>query len=211
MENVIDLATKLPSQATAAIGKNPIGSVVVLVIVLILELGWCFFGYKAMKVFATISGLVLGLGIGLFISEMLKLSGTTGLLLPLIIGVVCAVAGFFLYKAGIFIMVFASGFYAASEILSNDARIQFDKNMISVICVIIGLVLAILTMIFFRTMLIISSAFAGGFGFASVLLNNIVHITWDSSYEAVARVVIGLALALFGMIHQFRTTRQRKG
>lgn len=211
MEKVIDLVTQLPSQTTAAISKNPIGAVVALVIILILELGWCFFGYKAMKVFATIAGFAVGFGIGSVISEMLRLNGTVELLLPLLAGVGCALLGFILYKAGIFIMVLASGFYAANEVLSDETRFNLDKNTVTLISIIIGLVLAILTMVFFRVMLIISSSLAGGFGFASVLLNNIVHITWDSSYEAVARCVIGIALALAGMIHQFRTTRQRKG
>lgn len=206
MEKLIDIVTQLPSQAEAMIQINPIGPVIALVVILILELAWCFFGYKAMKVFATIAGFVVGAGIGTVISELFSLGGIAGVLIPLLAGFGCALVGFIVYKLGIFIAVLAAGTYVVQEILSKDVKTDFDQNTIVVISIVAGLVLAILTMVFFKVMLIISSALTGGMGFATVLLDNIVHIRWDSSSEVIARCVIGLALALFGIIYQFRST-----
>jgi hypothetical protein len=206
MEKLIDIVTKLPSQTDAMIHINPIGPVIALVVVLILELAWCFFGYKAMKVFATIAGFAVGAEIGTVISEMLSLKGTAAVIIPLLAGFGCALVGFILYKFGVFIAVLGTGIYVAQEILSKDVKNDFDQSTIMIISVVIGLALAILTMIFFRVMLIISSALTGGMGFATVLLDNIVRIRWDSSSEVIARCVIGLALALFGIIYQFHSS-----
>lgn len=207
MDKVIDAVTQLPAKGEALINSNAVIPVVALVVVLLLELGWCFFGYKAMKVFATIAGFAVGVAIGTVISELLGLDGIAAMVVPLIAGIGCALAGFILYKAGIFIAVLTTGTYAAREVLTNDVKTDFDANMILLIAIVIGLVLAILTMFFFRTVLIISSGLAGGMGFASVLLSHMVQITWDASTATIARCAIGLVLALCGIIYQFRSSR----
>lgn len=206
MDNFIAIVTNLPSQAAALIHQNQAGPVLAVAVVLILELAWCFFGYKAMKVFATITGFFIGASVGLVVNQLFSLTGIAAILVPVLIGIVLALIGFFIYKAGIFIAVLLTVSYVVRDVLISNSDLNLDETTVAIVAVVVGLAFAILTMVFFRTMLIISSSVAGGFGFASVLLNNMIQIRWDSSAEIITRCAIGVVLALIGVIYQFRTT-----
>jgi hypothetical protein len=204
----MNMVMQFVNNLTGTVTKNPAASGLLLVAALLLELAWCFFGYKAMRTFSAITGFVIGAGIGLGLSPLFHLVGIVALVVPLVIGAVLAVLGFFLYKVGAFLAVLITGSGAAASLLTR--YLPLNKTLIAILAAVIGLVLAVLTVVFLRAMLIVASAFAGGFGFTSLLLDNLIRIRWNTTYEAAARCGIGLILAVIGMIYQFRSTRPRR-
>ena len=77
-----------------------------------------------------------------------------------------------------------------------------------VIAGIIGAVFAVLTMIVYRPLLIISSALTGGYVFSTLLFSK-VHIP-DAKTNMICVLTVGGVLFLAGMLFQFLTTKKKK-
>ena len=112
-----------------------------LVVIIIVGILISFFGLKLVRVLTTIVGFVLGAGIGLIISNVLGWSGITVAIVTLGCAVVLAALSFFLYRMGVFLMVFVTVFGAATTIICAGNNIT---NMMLIIFVAVALVFAIL-------------------------------------------------------------------
>ena len=179
---------------------NEIAGIAGAVAVLILALVFAFFGYKAMRVFSTLVGLFIGAVAGYGIASALKLPFVWTLVIP-------AVLAWFFYKGGIFVLILFAAAFVAFTFVHEYAGI--DRVVIEwVIAGIIGAVFAVLTMIVYRPLLIISSALTGGYVFSTLLFSK-VHIP-DAKTNMICVLTVGGVLFLAGMLFQFLTTKKKK-
>lgn len=177
------------------------------VAVLILALIFAFFGYKAMRVFSTLVGLLIGAVAGYGIASALKLPFVWTLVIPAVLAVGLAVLAWFFYKGGIFVLILFAAAFVAFTFVHEYAGI--DRVIIEwVIAGIIGAVFAVLTMIVYRPLLIISSALTGGYVFSTLLFSK-VHIP-DTQTNMICVLTVGGVLFLAGMLFQFFTTKKDK-
>ncbi len=186
---------------------NEIAGIAGAVAVLILALVFAFFGYKAMRVFSTLVGLFIGAVAGYGIASALKLPFVWTLVIPAVLAVGLAVLAWFFYKGGIFVLILFAAAFVAFTFVHEYAGI--DRVVIEwVIAGIIGAVFAVLTMIVYRPLLIISSALTGGYVFSTLLFSK-VHIP-DAKTNMICVLTVGGVLFLAGMLFQFLTTKKKK-
>ena len=186
---------------------NEIAGIAGAVAVLILALVFAFFGYKAMRVFSTLVGLFIGAVAGYGIASALKLPFVWTLVIPAVLAVGLAVLAWFFYKGGMFVLILFAAAFVAFTFVHEYAGI--DRVVIEwVIAGIIGAVFAVLTMIVYRPLLIISSALTGGYVFSTLLFSK-VHIP-DAKTNMICVLTVGGVLFLAGMLFQFLTTKKKK-
>ncbi|MBP3879280.1 MAG: hypothetical protein J6D46_03090 [Lachnospiraceae bacterium] len=183
-----------------------------MISVLLVALLYVFFGYKLLRVYISILGLILGAFIGVVICAVLDLTSTTVVLV--IIGVsalALAVAGFLLYKVGLFVLIVLSILPVVLTIVDEFATVQ--PVFMWVGSALIALILAVLAMFFVRPVVIIATAFSGGISIANLIVNNILPEIAEMNTKEGARIfmlIIGLVIAVLGIYFQFMTTKPKK-
>lgn len=183
-----------------------------MISVLVVALLYVFFGYKLLRVYISILGLILGAFIGVVICAVLDLTSTTVVLV--IIGVsalALAVAGFLLYKVGLFVLIVLSILPVVLTIVKEFATVQ--PVFMWVGSALIALILAVLAMFFVRPVVIIATAFSGGISIANLIVNNILPEIAEMNTKEGARIfmlIIGLVIAVLGIYFQFMTTKPKK-
>ncbi len=183
-----------------------------MISVLLVALLYVFFGYKLLRVYISILGLILGAFIGVVICAVLDLTSTTVVLV--IIGVsalALAVVGFLLYKVGLFVLIVLSILPVVLTIVDEFATVQ--PVFMWVGSALIALILAVLAMFFVRPVVIIATAFSGGISIANLIVNNILPEIAEMNTKEGARIfmlIIGLVIAVLGIYFQFMTTKPKK-
>ena len=129
-------------------------NLIVIITALVIALLYVFFGYKLLRVYISLLGFLIGFALGIVICAVFDLSNTTAVI---VIICVCAVAlaalGFWLYKAGLFVMILLSLFPIILSIVSEFTTIQPVFMWIG--SILFALVLAILAIFFVRPVVII--------------------------------------------------------
>jgi hypothetical protein len=171
----------------------------------ILGFIYCFLGYKAMRFVTTLVGFALGLSIGYVVAQVAHLTSPLDIIVPIAGGIVFALLGFFLYRIGIFFAVFLAVFGITVSLLKEYTRL--DETVVLIVALVVGVILAILSVVYLRPLVIVSTAISGGMILANEIYENLVHVRWSADLETMIRLGTGLLLALIGMIYQFRTTR----
>lgn len=184
-------------------------NLIVIITALVIALLYVFFGYKLLRVYISLLGFLIGFALGIVICAVFDLSNTTAII---VIICVCAVAlaalGFWLYKAGLFVMILVSLFPIILSIVSEFTTIQPVFMWIG--SILFALVLAILAMFFVRPVVIISTAISGGISIANLIVNNILPEIANVNTTDGARIfmlIIGLVIAALGIYFQFMTTK----
>lgn len=174
-----------------------------------MALLYVFFGYKLLRVYISLLGLLLGAVIGVVICAVLDLSSLTVVLIIIgLCAVALAVAGFLLYKAGLFVLILLSFFPVILTVVKNVANVQ--PVFLWIGSILIALVLAILAMFFVRPVVIISTAISGGISIANLIVNNILPEIANVNTTDGARIfmlIIGAVIAVLGIYFQFVTTK----
>jgi hypothetical protein len=199
----MDSITKVTDRLSTLqlLSNNVVYQVILLVVALLLALAWCFFGYKAMKPISSIVAFFLGLFIGLVIVEGFRLTSVSRIIVPIFTAAVFAALGYKIYRSGVFLVAFATGFYVVRSMVTG-----IDKSLILIIGVAVGLAIAVLCMVLMRPMIIVASSFTGALTFALILCENLIEIRWSADAQRLVPVIIGLVIGLIGLIYQFRTT-----
>ena len=184
-------------------------NLIVIITALVIALLYVFFGYKLLRVYISLLGFLIGFALGIVICAVFDLSNTTAVI---VIICVCAVAlaalGFWLYKAGLFVMILLSLFPIILSIVSEFTTIQPVFMWIG--SILFALVLAILAMFFVRPVVIIVTAFSGGLSIASLVVNNLLPEIAQVNTTDGARIfmlIIGGVIAVLGIYFQFVTTK----
>lgn len=167
-------------------------STLALIITVAVGLVICFFGLKLVPVLAAVSGLCVGLVIGIPIAQLIGLEGLAFGAVMLVCAVIVAVLSCKIYRIGIFLWTLFMGAGAVAVF------IQPNTLLLAAICLAAGLVIAIVTVIFLEPLVIIVSSLCGGLsaGTAAAAL---------AGFNGNIPVMYGIAvvLAVLGMVVQF--------
>ena len=180
-----------------------------IITALVIALLYVFFGYKLLRVYISLLGFLIGFALGIVICAVFDLSNTTAVI---VIICVCAVAlaalGFWLYKAGLFVMILLSLFPIILSIVSEFTTIQPVFMWIG--SILFALVLAILAIFFVRPVVIIVTAVSGGLSIANLIINSLLPEIAQVNTVDGARIfmlIIGAVIAVLGIYFQFVTTK----
>ena len=184
-------------------------NLIVIITALVVALLYVFFGYKLLRVYISLLGFLIGFALGIVICAVFDLSNTTAVI---VIICVCAVAlaalGFWLYKAGLFVMILVSLFPIILSIVSEFTTIQPVFMWIG--SILFALVLAILAIFFVRPVVIIVTAVSGGLSIANLIINSLLPEIAQVNTVDGARIfmlIIGAVIAVLGIYFQFVTTK----
>ena len=184
-------------------------NLIVIITALVIALLYVFFGYKLLRVYISLLGFLIGFALGIVICAVFDLSNTTAVI---VIICVCAVAlaalGFWLYKAGLFVMILLSLFPIILSVVSEFTTVEPVFMWIG--SILFALVLAILAMFFVRPVVIIVTAFSGGLSIANLVVNNLLPEIAQVNTTDGARIfmlIIGGVIAVLGIYFQFVTTK----
>ena len=184
-------------------------NLIVIITALVIALLYVFFGYKLLRVYISLLGFLIGVALGVVICAVFDLSNTTAVI---VIICVCAVAlaalGFWLYKAGLFVMILLSLFPIILSIVSEFTTIEPVFMWIG--SILFALVLAILAMFFVRPVVIIVTAVSGGLSIANLIINSLLPEIAQVNTVDGARIfmlIIGAVIAVLGIYFQFVTTK----
>ena len=184
-------------------------NLIVIITALVIALLYVFFGYKLLRVYISLLGFLIGFALGIVICAVFDLSNTTAVI---VIICVCAVAlaalGFWLYKAGLFVMILLSLFPIILSVVSEFTTVEPVFMWIG--SILFALVLAILAMFFVRPVVIIVTAFSGGLSIANLVVNNLLPEIAQVNTTNGARIfmlIIGGVIAVLGIYFQFMTTK----
>ena len=184
-------------------------NLIVIITALVIALLYVFFGYKLLRVYISLLGFLIGFALGIVICAVFDLSNTTAVI---VIICLCAVAlaalGFWLYKAGLFVMILLS---LCPIILSVGSEFTTVEPVFMWIgSILFALVLAILAMFFVRPVVIIVTAFSGGLSIANLIINSLLPEIAQVNTVDGARIfmlIIGAVIAVLGIYFQFVTTK----
>ena len=193
LENIVSILD-IVSELHNAISHGVNGAMaIVFAIVAVAGLFQCFFGYKMMRVCFAICGFGIGavgagLAVGLSVSE-----AAPAIIAALIGGILGALLLFHVYRLGVFVMNFA--LVAVLVLLFGGAS---DESL--VLGVIAGAISGIVAAIMVRVWTILSTGAAGGM-VSGLAIGSIINVPYIGA-------VLGFALAIGGIIFQFKTTRK---
>ena len=184
-------------------------NLIVIITALVIALLYVFFGYKLLRVYISLLGFLIGFALGIVICAVFDLSNTTAVIVIICVSAVALAAlGFWLYKAGLFVMILLSLFPIILSIVSEFTTIQPVFMWIG--SILFALVLAILAIFFVRPVVIIVTAFSGGLSIANLIINSLLPEIAQVNTVDGARIfmlIIGAVIAVLGIYFQFVTTK----
>lgn len=172
------------------------------VAVIISGLLLCFFGLKLTRVLAALTGLSIGSVIGFGIASAAKTEGMVFLAIVGACAVVAALLSFFLYKLGVFLIVFFAVLAFATSILITVQGTVFSVSLgkgsmlAAGIAAVAALVCAVLSVIFSEPVIIIATAVSGGMsvGPALLKLSGVGAELWMRYAAGAAFIVLGMGV-----------------
>ena len=159
---------------------------------------FCFFGLKMVRFWAAVFGLSVGFAGGSYLASYFGLEGYIPLIIGGVAGVILAVLGGVFYRAGVFLVAWIVG-------IAGSAYFLQPKDWIfALICLAIGLVIALITLKFAEpvTMLvtaIFGGALAGQAGYILLPMKNLMI--------QIAMIVV---LIILGILIQFLLESKRR-
>lgn len=201
----IPALTQIEDRVTAAFQGNTVASTVTLVAGMLIMIALCFAGYRAMRMFASITGLIIGwvVGYGIVVPG-LNLQNEWTWVVPLILAIVVAALGFFFYRVGFFCAIFLSVYHSLLPILSGTT---LKAPLPMILAGAAGIVLAIFGVRMFRGVIIFATAYAGAFGFTGLLFDNLIHMGVGAQETMIVRLILGGVIGTIGLVYQFRDRR----
>ena len=164
---------------------------------------YCFFGYKLVKVFVTLFGVLFGGVLGAALARLLNFK-ESWFLVSIVLGmIIFGVLAFFVYKLGLAFMVATSAF----SILLSFTEQFLQGNAIWVVAVIASILIGVITIWAPQPIVIVTSAFSGGVAASGILFHQVLPQYFWAQMGYVQNIVVfivGIILAIFGMIIQFQ-------
>ena len=144
-----------------------------------------FFGYRLMRLWLSVSGFILGAGLGMTLCKYAELGSPVNFIVAVLLGAALAWLCFRIIRVGAFVLAAVMGYTLASFFLTQ-----------TVIIWVIALIFGILGTVLLRSAIIVVSAIGGGFVAAQALtrLVTLPQGVW---------IILWLALAVGGMVYQF--------
>ena len=170
-----------------------------LIVTGIVGLLICFFGLKLIRLQAALVGFLMGALIGIGVAWTAGISGLTFAIVVFACGAVLAALSFFLYKFGVFCVVFCVCLGMGVQIADPQSTLPL------VIVLAIALILAIVAVIFVEPAIIICTGISGGVtaGISAAAAMGLEGI-WPG-------YAIGAVAAILGMVVQFMMHSRKVG
>ena len=205
MPNIITLLNEL---ASSPVWNSPAVQYAIIIIPTIAGLIYCFYGYRLARVISALVAACIGAGIGFIIAGLAELSSPLIYVIPAVGAVLFGILGFFLYRFGIFLIVFLMIFGSVG--VSLEEFTSLDRVVVAIVSLVSGLILGILSAIYDKVLIIIATSVGGAMMVTDRVFDHLVHIRWDAKLEMFIRLGFGVFLAVVGLIFQFVTTRNMK-
>ena len=203
LENVLSKTSDM-KQAFIDLAPNSRMNMGIIGAMIIVGVLLALFGLKLVKLFTALTSILENLNgiaaIGVGVVQVMLPSQMTGMIILFGCAVVMAVLAFFLHKLGIFITVFI-----VSMAIAVTANMPHSL-LIAGTYVVVSLILAILAVIFTEPLMIVVTAFAGGMSVGTAVVMLV-----DLPFAGAARLVIGVVVAIIGMIVQFMMQSRKLG
>lgn len=204
MEQVLSSGSSMITEASGnareiaeQIGAQP--TLEGLIVTGIVGLLICFFGLKLIRLQAALVGFLMGALIGIGVAWTAGISGLTFAIVVFACGAVLAALSFFLYKFGVFCVVFCVCLGMGVQIADPQSTLPL------VIVLVIALILAIVAVIFVEPSIIICTGISGGVtaGISAAAAMGLEGI-WPG-------YAIGAVAAILGMVVQFMMHSRKVG
>lgn len=204
MEQVLSSGSSMITEASGnareiaeQIGAQP--TLEGLIVTGIVGLLICFFGLKLIRLQAALVGFLMGALIGIGVAWTAGISGLTFAIVVFACGAVLAALSFFLYKFGVFCVVFCVCLGMGVQIADPQSTLPL------VIVLAITLILAIVAVIFVEPVIIICTGISGGVtaGISAAAAMGLEGI-WPG-------YAIGAVAAILGMVVQFMMHSRKVG
>ncbi len=199
MQQISDIVFKLESDFNLLKNFGIWGALLGLLFAVI----YCFFGYKLVKVFVTIFGVLFGGVLGMTLARLLNFK-ESWFLVSIVLGmIIFGVLSFFVFKLGLAFMVGTSAF----SILLSLTQQFLQGNAVWVVAVLAAILVGVITIWAPRPVVIITSAFAGGVAASGILFHQVLPQYFWAQMGYVQNIVVfivGIIVAIFGMIIQFQ-------
>lgn len=200
MTNMNQLAEGGIDQGIAQIRNAAGQNMTALIISAVIGLAVCFFGLKLIRVLAAVSGLFVGAVVGVVAAQAFQLNGIAFGAAAVVAGVIVAVLASLFLRVGVFLWALMMGAGVSAVFLEPDTIIKL------VICLVIGLVIAVLSAIFMEPLAIVFTSIYGSMAAGSSILT--LAKLQDNVLVMTASIVI---LAIFGMAVQFMMRSRELG
>lgn len=204
MEQVLSSGSSMITEASGnarelaeQIGAQP--TMEGLIVMGIVGLLICFLGLKLIRLQAALVGFLMGALIGIGVAWTAGISGLTFAIVVFACGAVLAALSFFLYKFGVFCVVFCVCLGMGVQIADPQSTLPL------VIVLAIALILAIVAVIFVEPVIIICTGISGGVtaGISAAAAMGLEGI-WPG-------YAIGAVAAILGMVVQFMMHSRKVG
>lgn len=204
MEQVLSSGSSMITEASGnarelaeQIGAQP--TMEGLIVMGIVGLLICFFGLKLIRLQAALVVFLMGALIGIGVAWTAGISGLTFAIVVFACGAVLAALSFFLYKFGVFCVVFCVCLGMGVQIADPQSTLPL------VIVLAIALILAIVAVIFVEPAIIICTGISGGVtaGISAAAAMGLEGI-WPG-------YAIGAVAAILGMVVQFMMHSRKVG
>ena len=185
MGNLMVLEATLQDSLRGILGD---AAAVLVVFGAVFSLLNCFLGYRLVKLWSALCGFAVG-WVAAFAVANAGVSAVIGIAAGLLLGGIA----FFIYKAGVFVLCVFLVFFLCVGLIP----IQW---LAIVLGLALGIAVGVLAMKFMREVLIFTTAISGGMNAANALLPVF------GLQNAAAALIVGLALAVLGIVVQWKTT-----
>lgn len=182
-------------------------AIIPTVILLIIALLGCFFGYKLVRFFMTVSGFFFGIIVGYAVAEyFFPGDGLARAVCVIVGGALMATLAFTIYRIGIFVMCFVLAFTAGFTLIPADGHLEL------ILCAFLGLAVGIASIKFMRPVLILTSGLVCGVWAASLIpiVGDFLKIDFFENPSIVERGLIYIVVCGLGILVQFLTTRPKE-
>lgn len=190
-----EAAYALLSRKGAALAQ---ADMITLAIAAVIGILFCFFGLKMVRFWAAIFGLAAGLAGGSSLAAYLGLSGYIPLIIGGVAGIILAVLGARFYLAGVFLVEWILGS------LGSAYFIKPSDWKFALVCVGIGLVVALIALKFTEPVTMLITGIAGGF-----LAGQAIYVMVPLNNTPIHIAIIAV-LAILGTIVQFLLESRRR-
>lgn len=178
--------------------------VVSVVILLVVCLLYCFYGYGCIRFISALIGFGIGLWAGSRLTELLGLASPLNMIIPFVIGVALALISYGVYRLAVFLTVFTAAFGTVSQLVVTYGADRMSALMQLIVAFAAALLFAVLAEIFLRPLIIVVTALTGGLAFSSILFSEMIQVTWSGQAAFYVQLIVAVVLAVLGMLRQFK-------
>ena len=196
MDEIMQIVLRVvdPTQNLGQIGRG------LLMVVLVAGLLNCFLGYKLLRLWVTVVGLIVGGVGGLYVGyRILHLDMVLIAILAGILALVLAAAAFYIYKGGIFLLCAAIGLAVGIYVIHPRSSLAFF------ICLMIAAGVGALGVVFVKPIVIVTTSVQGGLT-AGLALVQLLYLQ-QTAYEG----LVGIGITVLGLLFQILTNLPHRG